>query len=182
VPSVTTLSLQHPTATIFIGSTEQFDARETLTDGTTRAAVNPAWTSDKPAVATISASGLLTAVAAGEAVISAEANGRRGTASIRVFPSFSGAWIGSERVTDCRDSGDFAGACAELAIVDVVGAHASTFTQDAAAVTAVIDGGDELSVRTSGTVTVDGELRLNAAPVLPAEPGLTLQLENWRCR
>lgn len=72
--------------TLFIGDQVQFEANLVLSDGSTQAAENITWTSDATAVATVSASGLVTALAAGEASISAEvADGRGGSVRIRVF-------------------------------------------------------------------------------------------------
>jgi len=74
-PSVTTtsVSVTFPAGgTVFIGSAVQFEARETLSNGTTRTATNATWGSDAPAVATVSPTGLVTAVAAGEATIFAD--------------------------------------------------------------------------------------------------------------
>jgi len=180
--STTAISVIAPGAAIFIGSTSQFEARETLSDGTTRAAAGATWGSDRPAVAGVSATGAVTAVSAGTATISADANGARGTAAIRVFPSFAGTWTGTERLSNCRDSGDLSGLCAELGLIGQTGQHRSTLTQDAASVNAVVDGGDGTTATMTGTITVDGELQLNAAPVLPPDPELAAVVENWRSR
>ena len=57
--------------TIYIGDQVQFQA--TVSSGAgTQATTNAAWQSDAPAVATVSSSGLVTGVSAGEATISAE--------------------------------------------------------------------------------------------------------------
>lgn len=169
--------------TVFIGSAVQFEARETLSNGTTRTATNATWGSDAPAVATVSPTGLVTAVAAGEATIFADVN-PRGTLLIRVFPNFGGTWAGSEVVTGCEDSGAFTGLCEEPDFFRVgdVGAHDSMFTQTGASVAAEMDFGDGLKATMTGTITLGGELQLPTAPVLPADPDVNLQIQNWRSR
>ncbi len=76
-------------ATMNVGNTVQLSAHIRQGSGTARPADSVAWTSTAPAVATVSAAGLVTAVASGPAVI----QGRRGTvttdAHIRV--------VGAER-------------------------------------------------------------------------------------
>ena len=88
--------MSYPTErTLFIGDQVQFRASLTLSDGSTQTAEDVTWTSDAIAVATVSASGLVAAVAAGEATISAEVPGSGGgSVRIRVFPEFQGHWAG----------------------------------------------------------------------------------------
>ena len=112
-------------SSIFIGNQVQFEATVTLGDGTEQPAADATWSSDAPAVATVSPDGLVTAVAAGEATISAEANpGGRGSLRIRVYPEFGGSWTGWWRAVDCTATGSplFVQLCALLnASPDVVG-------------------------------------------------------------
>jgi hypothetical protein len=180
-PTTASVAVGFPAGgTIFIGSTAQFEARETLTDGTTRVASSVSWGSDNPSVATVSSTGLVTAVAAGEATIFADA-GLRGTMLIRVFPNFKGDWRGTEVVLQCQDSGFWLGFC-ELVPVGATGAHDSTFTQTDASVSARIDEGNGTSAQMTGTITVGGELQLPTTSVLPADPDVNAQVENWRSR
>ena len=58
-------------------------------------ATDAVWGSDNTAVATVSATGLVTAVGAGEVTIFADVN-PRGTLSFRVFPRLDGIWQGLE--------------------------------------------------------------------------------------
>ena len=78
-PTPTGVAVTHAAeGTIFIGHEVQFRATVTLSDGSTAAASEVTWTSDAPEVATVSTAGLVTAVAAGEATVSAEVAGSRG--------------------------------------------------------------------------------------------------------
>ena len=83
------VSVTYPAGAIYIGDQVQFEATVSSADGGMQAATNAAWESDAPAVATVSSSGIVTAVSAGEATIAAEvpASGR-GSLRIRVFPDF----------------------------------------------------------------------------------------------
>lgn len=184
-PSATTpsIAISVPGGTIFIGASVQLEARETLGDGTSRPVSGATWASDNSSIATVSPVGVLTAVAAGEATISAEAGGR-GTTKVRVFPEFRGTWSGQERAMACDDSGAFEGICTDPEFVAVgdVYFHSSRFTQSGASVSAVIDGGGGTTASMSGTVSVGGDLELPTAPVLPADPSVTLEIRNWKSR
>jgi len=182
-PTTTAVSVVFPAGgTIFIGDAVQLEARATLSDGTTRTATNATWGSDNPAVATVSQTGLVTAVAAGEATIFADVN-PRGTLRIRVYPSFGGTWTGTEVLDGCEATGAFAGICGDVGFeVGEVFFHQSTYTQTDASVDAVLDTGEETSASMTGTITIDGELQLSSAPVLPAEPPVDAQIRNWRSR
>jgi len=180
--SSVTVAPATPNQTIFIGQTAQFTATSTLSNGQTETRAGT-WGSDNPAVATVDQNGLVTAVAAGEATIFVDVN-PRGAVLIRVFPNFGGTWAGNEILTACQDSGDFAGFCAEPGLfpIGTVGGHGSMFTQNRASVDAVIQAGDGTTASSTGTVTTDGELRLPTAPVLPAEPLINGQIQNWSSR
>lgn len=180
--TTTAVSVSLPAgSTVFIGTSVQLEARETLSDGTTRTATNVTWGSDAPSVATVSQTGLVTGVAAGEATIFADVN-PRGTLLIRVFPSFEGSWTGNETIAGCQESGAFQGLCASIGGSARAYDHHSTYTQSEASVEAELDTGEGTSATTTGTITVDGELQLLPAPVLPAEPGVDAEIRNWRSR
>jgi len=182
-PTTTAVTVVFPAGgTIFIGDAVQFEARATLSDGTTRTATNATWGSDNPQVATVSQTGLVTAIAAGEATIFADVN-PRGTLRIRVYPSFGGTWTGTEVLDNCEATGAFAGICGEADFqVGEVFFHQSSYTQTDASVNAELDTGDETSASMTGTITIDGELQLSSAPVLPPEPPIDAQIQNWRSR
>ena len=199
-PSVAeaTLAVTYPAGTIFIGHQVQFEATVTLGDGSTQPATDVAWSSDAPSVATVSPAGLVTAVAAGEATVSAEANpGGRGSLRIRVYPEFRGSWTGWWRMTDCTASGALWGQlCALLksSSTDVVGSPLRIdLTQDGGLVDGTVDLG-ELAVGDappaepfeveSGEVSIDGTLRLMLSTVTIAAQELELRAEvlSWGTR
>jgi len=183
-PLPTGVNVDYPSGgTIFIGNTVQFRAREILADGTTRAAAAATWGSDAPSVATVSSTGLVTALAAGEATIFADVT-LRGMRPIRVFPNFGGTWAGSEVAVGCDDSGAFEGLCEDpdLFIAGELFAHHSSFSQNEASVDAVLDGGDGSTASMSGTVAIDGELTLAAAPLVPVMDDIDVQVTGWTSR
>ena len=95
--TTSSVSVTYPAGhgTIYIGERVQFQAMAPSSGGGTQAAASAVWASDAPAVATVSPLGLVTAVSAVAATISAEAPaGARGSLRIRVFPQFHGHWEG----------------------------------------------------------------------------------------
>lgn len=183
-PTTTSVSVLFPAGgTIFIGDAVQFEARETLSDGTSRIAATATWGSGNPAVATVSPKGLVTAVAAGEATIFADVN-PRGEMRIRVFPDLGGAWTRTDVIVSCEDTGAFEGGCDFAPIGEPSDTNTAMFTQSDASVGAVIGGdlGGGQTVTTTGTIAVGGELRLQRAPFLPPDPEGDIHLQNWRSR
>ncbi len=69
------LTLDPPGLVLLAGESAPLSATALRSDGTPAGAVTPAWRSLRPAVATISADGVVTGVAPGEAVIQASARG-----------------------------------------------------------------------------------------------------------
>ena len=145
-------------------------------------------------MATVSSSGLLTAVSAGEATISAEVTpGGRGSLRIRVFPKFHGHWEGNLNFTRQTVSADWR----EFGYEECEGLDncsswvplAADFTQDGAAVTG--------SVRTTfsappnfewtvqGDVSIDGTLNLTFDEIaLPIEAPIEVRAMyiSWKSR
>ena len=100
--TASTVTVTYPAdhRTIYIGDRVQFSATVSSGGGLGQAADNAAWESNAPAVATVSSSGLVTAVSAGEATISADVDpSGRGSLRIRVFPEFDGQWVGYFNIT-----------------------------------------------------------------------------------
>jgi hypothetical protein len=84
-PEVTTVTVTPGSATLaVIGATQQFSAQARDADGQPVTGMTIAWSSSDAATATVSESGLVTAVAEGAAVITAEVGGATGTANVTV--------------------------------------------------------------------------------------------------
>jgi hypothetical protein len=178
----TTVTTTAVTPTVFIGNLVQLEARESLSDGTTRTAVQPTWTSEAPAVATVLQSGLVSALGAGQATISAGAGASpRGTISFRVYPNFAGGWEGAEILIGCTDSLDFRGICQEEFPLNERYFHESRFTQNQASAAGTLDIGDGIIAKSTGTISLDGELALPAAPFSAGNEAI-IEVRNWRSR
>ena len=95
------------TSPLRIGQSSQASATATLSNGTTQA-VTSGWQSDAAGVATVSAAGLVTAIANGTATISVSSGGRQGQQALRVVPDYDGTWSGTYLVTACTETGIFA--------------------------------------------------------------------------
>lgn len=75
-PMLQSISISATSASILAGSSDQFSAVGTFSDGSTQNLTNSvAWTSSNPAVATVSGAGLATGVAFGSSNITAAQNG-----------------------------------------------------------------------------------------------------------
>jgi Bacterial Ig-like domain (group 2) len=78
------------------GATTQFSLTATLSDGTTQSMTNAAsWSSSDSSVASVSASGAVTGVAAGDADITATYQRISGKAQVTVVLNLTGAWTGT---------------------------------------------------------------------------------------
>lgn len=186
------VSLTHAAdGTIFIGAEVQFQATVNLSDGSTEAAADVTWRSDAPAVATVSADGLVTAVAAGQATISAEiAGGRGGLLRIRVYPEFQGSWTGRGLAADCTPSGDslWSTLCVGFLHGDPEARRGEAMfelTQAEAEVGGVVDLGEERRLETtSGEISIDGTLRLTFEDTTFSIEGAQVNVEvlSWETR
>lgn len=83
---IDTLSVTPRTATVAAGQAVQLSARAVDATGALLTGRPIAWETDQPAIATVSASGLVSALTAGRAIITASAEGRSATATITVSP------------------------------------------------------------------------------------------------
>lgn len=84
-PTLSSIAVTPPTASIKAGATQQFAAAGTYSDGTTKdVTASVTWSSSSAAVATINSAGLATGVAAGSATVTAALSGVSGKASLTV--------------------------------------------------------------------------------------------------
>ncbi|MEP6496061.1 MAG: Ig-like domain-containing protein [bacterium] len=83
-PSIAAVRVSPTSATITVGATQQLTASGVDAQGNPVALGAVTWTSGSPSVASVSSGGLVTALSAGAAMITAAASGRSGTASVTV--------------------------------------------------------------------------------------------------
>jgi hypothetical protein len=78
-----------------IGGVDQLTAIETLQNGTAQIAASPTWSSSDTTIATVSSSGLVTAVAIGQVTITCVDASITVSGTVSVVPNFSGTWTSS---------------------------------------------------------------------------------------
>jgi uncharacterized protein YjdB len=86
-PPVNTVTVSPATGTVSVGTTQALTATLRDVAGVVLPGREVTWTSSAPTVATVSASGVVTGVTIGTAIITASAEGRTGTAEVRVTSS-----------------------------------------------------------------------------------------------
>ena len=94
------------TSPIRVGETAQATATATLSNGQS-SAVTTGWQSDNASVATVSASGVVTGVANGQAGIVVSSGGVQGRQTIRVVPDYQGSWQGAIVQTRCAEPNEW---------------------------------------------------------------------------
>ena len=184
--AATSLTVAPATATFAAGDTEQFTATIGYDDGTTQVVTTQAtWTSDDDAIATVSASGLATGVAAGDTTISAAFLGLTGTADVTitdayvtevvVAPASAVAIVGGGDVqfsataiysdgtsSDVTDTATWTSEDDAIATVDAAGA-ATAVSDGTVTITAEFDG-----VSGTASLTVPASVVLSSIAVTPA--------------
>lgn len=83
---VDTVSVTPRTTTLAAGQVQQLTARVVDATGTVLPGRTITWDTDQPTIATVSSSGLVTALTNGRATISASTGGKSGTATVNVTP------------------------------------------------------------------------------------------------
>jgi VCBS repeat protein/Big-like domain-containing protein len=83
-PTLQTISVSPSGASVVAGKTQQYSAQGSYSDGTTKALSGPDWTTSDSTIATISSSGLLTAVKQGSVTVSATSGSVSGSTSATI--------------------------------------------------------------------------------------------------
>ena len=91
--SVASVVVSPASSSLLVGTTLQLTATPKDSNGNPLSGRAVTWATNNAGVATVSASGLVTGVAAGSATITATSGGRGGTATITVTSAGSGSWI-----------------------------------------------------------------------------------------
>ncbi len=113
---MTAVTVLSASSVLAAGTHETFTATATRSDGSTQAVTSGQWSSDASAVATVDGAGSVTAVSPGDATISVDFSGVRGSKRIAVRANYQGRWSGNYIVNSCADTQGFAaaGACSHL--------------------------------------------------------------------
>ena len=106
---LTSITVAPPGVFLPVGGKQQYSATGTYSDGSHQDLTNSAtWSSSAPTLASISSSGLATALAPGSAVIQATVGSVSGTGQLTVSSSNGGSSsTGSETVEKLAESGEF---------------------------------------------------------------------------
>ncbi len=85
-PTLQSVSVFPSSVTLSVGKTTALSAKASYSDGTQSTAASAQWSSSAPSVATVSDSGVVTAVAAGTATVTATQGGKSGACAVTVSP------------------------------------------------------------------------------------------------
>lgn len=84
---VATVTISPASASLVVGGTQQLSATTKDASDNVLTGRSVSWSSDAPSVATVSSSGLVSAVSAGSATITATSEGKSGTSAVTVTPA-----------------------------------------------------------------------------------------------
>jgi hypothetical protein len=177
-PSPTTSAVSVTVSSpVRMGQTAQATGTETLSSGQTRA-ITSGWSSDAPAVATVTNAGLVSGMANGRATIYVVAGGMQGQQVVRVVPDYQGRWSGGLLVTSCTETGVFADMdfCGDNLVGSTWG-YSLSLSQSGAQMTALADYGSPY-VFPSIPAPIGEDGASNFTPLLNVtDSGFTLTLE-----
>jgi hypothetical protein len=177
-PTTTSLTVGSTSSQLFLGASEVFSATATLSNGATAQVNGAVWSSDAPNVAQVdSATGRVTGASSGNANISVDYQGKRGTKAIRVVPNYTGNWTGSYTIASCTDTLQFqtTGFCSAVFPASQVLSLVLLLTQSGSTVSGSAALGQILSNSTSAPVQTDGSVLLPAVALF----GNTTFTETW---
>lgn len=107
-PTATGLSITGGADMILVGASATFTVTATFSDGSTRP-VSPTWSSNNTAAVTVDGAGRATAQGPGQATLTASAEGRTATVTVRGLPDFAGNWSVQVRELTCDVPGRWGG-------------------------------------------------------------------------
>jgi hypothetical protein len=163
---------------MLVGASEVFTATATLSNGATQPVTTGTWGSDASQVAQVeAASGRVTGAGGGEATISVDFQGARGTKRIRVVPDYQGNWLGSYVVSSCSQTGGLAvgNPCGTLFSTNAALPLAFQFTQSADVLSGRTSLGQLLSDNLSSPIATNGSVLI----LVTATSSGTTWAESW---
>ena len=176
------LTIEAP-ATMLVGTTAVLTATVVDANGGSLANVPVSWSTSDPTIATISGSGVLTAVAAGSVQVTATSGTSTATATVRVIRPVSSIVVSPDpgsvvaartlqlvavpKTTDGTDAGDLADRDIQWSVANLAGAPVTATVSATGLVTGVYPGNADV------TVSIDGVTKTVRVVVTAA--GLTIQ-------
>lgn len=178
--TATGLTITGGADTLLIGESTTFSTTATFSDGTSRS-VASTWSSDNAAVVAVDGSGRATAQGAGMATLTASAEGRIATRTVRGLPDFGGNWSLQVRELACDVPGRWGGG-----FCNVSGLYTMSLrlTRSGDQVTGTLDNGIGWTGAVSGQVSVDGTLALTGriSSFRPNNVTFHSDLSQWQTR
>lgn len=178
--TVTNLAISAGAGLLLVGSSEQYTATASYSDGSTRA-VAAAWSSNNASVVTVDSAGRVTAVGAGTAAVSAAAEGRTASTSVRGLPDFAGNWRLQWRTTTCDVPPRWGSGFCNVSGLVTMTLNLSRSSGDQ--VVGSINNGIGWTGTVSGSVSLDGVLNLTGRAT-SVRPSATFHSDylDWRTR
>jgi len=151
-----------------VGDTAQALAIAILGNGETRA-LSRGWRSDAPAVATVTTTGLVTAIANGVANISVASDDVQSGQSVRVVPNYHGRWTGTYLIDLCTSwppGPSYIRFCNDY-LPGTTFPLSMTFSQHGSLVSGQIVAGDLVSASFASALNADGSVEAQASTITP---------------
>lgn len=172
-PTLVSLSLSPSSGTLLVGDTAPIIITGRFSDNTART-VAANWTSSNPSVATVTGSGVVTGVSAGQTTITASFSGQSIAGVYTIEARLSGAWSGGFFVESCTGTGSngdvfcTAGRGLTQANTTTQGSLDLALTGSTVSGVMVFGGvrGPVTGVVVNGLMTLQGSLTLSNGPTL----------------
>lgn len=177
-PTTTSVTVVSSSGQVFLGASEVFTAIAVLSNGTQSPAVGGTWSTDAPAIAAVdSPTGRVSGATSGNANISIDYQGKRGTKGIRILPNYQGQWGGTYTVNSCVDTDQFlsTGFCASVFTAGSVLPLAFLFSQTNGSLSGLAALGSIVSSTGTSAISNDGSVVLTMNAAL----GTTTIVETW---
>src|SRR5438105_230283 len=178
-PTLTSITVLPAGASVHAGLSQQFSATGSFSDGSSSDITSTVtWASDNPAAATISSSGVATAVAAGSSTISASSGSITGSVTLNVTPAhlttiavtpLNGAVVVGQ-TQQFTATGTYTDSSTQniTAAVNWSSTNASAASIDASGLAAAKTTGGTTITATSGSITGNTSLTVNAGSTATA--------------
>ena len=180
-PTATGLSITGGSDMILVGSSVNFTTTATFSDGTSKN-VGATWSSNNTAAVVVDGSGRATAQGPGQATLTATAEGRTASVTVRGLPDFAGNWTIRVRELACDVPARWgAGFC------NVSGLFTMTLRltrTEGDRLSGTLDNGIGWTGSVTGQVSVDGTLAVNGriSSFRPNNVTFHSDLSQWQTR
>lgn len=178
--TVTGLTIAPGADLLLLGESQDYAATATYSDGSSRIAA-ATWSSDNSGVVSVDARGRATAISAGRATLTAQADGRTATASVRGLPDFGGNWRVQVRTVTCDVPPRWGGGFCNVSGLVTMTLQLARAGGDR--ISGSVNNGIGWTGTVAGSVTTDGTLELTGR-LTSVRPTVTFYSDysDWRTR